>query len=263
MTTPRRRRQPRPGSEGPPIKPTLNSAYVYEREIRREVLDPFVRRMQYRLDQAGRNYQALREAIRAIPDDPSLQGLSDDLAGVQAEKLKAKHTAEFTRKMSRYLGVNVGPMMSDLGLENVMRQYIADNVDLIKTIPQRYHAALVRDLAQLATDAPFDQQELTRMLRKTYKSSGYNVRRLSRDQTNKLIGQFNGARQQQIGIAEYVWQTSEDERVRPTHVIKNGQTFRWDSPPPDTGHPGQDIQCRCVAIPVMPDVPIRPAAPPR
>ena len=44
------------------------------------------------------------------------------------------------------------------------------------------------------------------------------------------------------------WLTSDDERVRPSHREKVGKFFRWDDPPADTGHPGADIQCRCVAI---------------
>ena len=253
---------PNEGDIGPDIGPTVNSALQYERELRRTVLDPYVRRIQYRIDAAGNNYAAIRQAIINIPEDPALEGLSREEARRHAQRLKAKHTAEFTRKMSRYLGVNVGPFMNDLKLEGRMAQFLSENVRLIKTIPERYHAKLLNDLVALGIDRPFDQQALTRVLRSNYKSSGYNLRRLTRDQTSKLIGQFNQARQEQIGIIEYVWRTSQDERVRPTHVVKDGQLFRWDSPPPDTGHPGQDIQCRCRARPVIPSVPIRQAVPP-
>lgn len=76
---------------------------------------------------------------------------------------------------------------------------------------------------------------------------------VARDQTLKLNGQLTRVRQQNAGIEEYVWTTSHDERVRETHD-KDGQRFRWDTPPPDTGHPGEDYQCRCTAYPVIPGV---------
>ena len=38
--------------------------------------------------------------------------------------------------------------------------------------------------------------------------------------------------------------------VRPTHVANSGIVFAWDAPPA-TGHPGEDIQCQCVAIAVI------------
>lgn len=257
MTTPpdNNQRNRKPGDVGPGIAATQNQARIYERELRRTILDPFVRRIQRRIDSARQNYEAIRLAIREIPDSPELQGLSTEAAERQAARIKARHTQQFTQKMSQFFGVNVGPMTPDLGVDGIMRQHIRQNVSLIKTIPQRHHRKLSLQMVKLSTDAPFDQQELSRILRETYKSSGWNLRRLTRDQTSKLIGNLNHARQQQIGIEEYQWLTSEDERVRQTHASNSGLRFRWDSPPIVTGHPGTSIMCRCVALPVMPPPP--------
>ena len=54
-----------------------------------------------------------------------------------------------------------------------------------------------------------------------------------------------------MGIDQYVWSTALDERVRHTHAVNEGVVFRWDSPP-GTGHPGYEIQCRCVANAIIP-----------
>ena len=35
---------------------------------------------------------------------------------------------------------------------------------------------------------------------------------------------------------------------------KDGKTFRWDTPPDDTGHPGEDYGCRCTAEPKLDDL---------
>jgi SPP1 gp7 family putative phage head morphogenesis protein len=59
------------------------------------------------------------------------------------------------------------------------------------------------------------------------------------------------ATQTDLGIEEYIWVTAHDDRVRPEHKARDGKTFRWDTPPKD-GHPGQPIQCRCVAVAVIP-----------
>jgi SPP1 gp7 family putative phage head morphogenesis protein len=66
-------------------------------------------------------------------------------------------------------------------------------------------------------------------------------------------------RQTQAGISEYEWSTSGDERVRSSHDELDGTRQSWDDPPVtnddgDTNHPGEDYQCRCVAIPVLPDI---------
>jgi len=74
---------------------------------------------------------------------------------------------------------------------------------------------------------------------------------IARDQTAKLVAELDRLRQEQIGVEEYDWNTSRDERVRSQHQKQHGKRYRWDQPPPDTGHPGEDYQCRCVARAVL------------
>lgn len=72
------------------------------------------------------------------------------------------------------------------------------------------------------------------------------------DQTLKVNAAINQARQEAAGCEEYVWRTMRDDRVRPTHVANEGRVFRYDSPPVITGAPGHDINCRCIALGVLP-----------
>jgi SPP1 gp7 family putative phage head morphogenesis protein len=48
----------------------------------------------------------------------------------------------------------------------------------------------------------------------------------------------------------YMWLTSGDEKVRPSHAANDGKIFYWSDPPP-TGHPAEDFNCRCVAVPYV------------
>ena len=48
----------------------------------------------------------------------------------------------------------------------------------------------------------------------------------------------------------YVWRTQRDERVRQSHWVNDGRIFSWSNPP-DTGHPGEDYNCRCEAVPYI------------
>ena len=250
MTTPAL--PPPPGNRrGPRIGALKNQAKAYEQRLRREVLNPLVRRIGVQITAAGQNYAAIRQAIEDVPQSPTLVGLSDAAATQEMHRLRRWHRDRFTRLMSRALGVSIGPLSSELALQTIMTTAIRQNADLIKTIPTRHHAALKQKLIQLADSAPFDEAELARVLEDTYQSSGYNLRRLTRDQTSKMVGRLNQARQQQVGLTQYIWSTSGDNRVRPTHVANDGLTFSWDQPPA-TGHPGEDVQCRCVALAVLP-----------
>ena len=148
--------------------------------------------------------------------------------------------------MRKYLGVNAILGGRDFfGTERVLEAFVTQNVDLIVTIEKRFLAALAKDLTKHYVDTPFDQQAARKLIGSKYRSAGYNLRRIVRDQNNKLIGQLNQTRQTAVGIERYIWRTVGDSRVRATHQANDGETFRWDSPPPATGSPGSDIQCRC------------------
>ena len=224
---------------------------AYERALRRDVLNPYMEALAARVRQAEADYAAIREAIRRIPDSPDLVRYAED-ARAHLQAVRAYHTRTFARQMSRAFGVDVNPFIPGSALEPYMAQAVIDNVALIRTIPIRAHEALSKRITALQLAAPFDQRALRTAFRETGQVSGYNLRRLTRDQTSKAIGAFNETRQKALGVTEYVWRTAQDERVRPTHVANEGQTFRWDSPPAATGHPGTDVQCRCVANPVVP-----------
>jgi SPP1 gp7 family putative phage head morphogenesis protein len=74
---------------------------------------------------------------------------------------------------------------------------------------------------------------------------------IARDQTTKLNASLTRLRQEEVGVKEYIWSTANDERVRPTHKANEGKIFKWSKPSKITGHPGHDVNCRCVAIPVL------------
>lgn len=80
---------------------------------------------------------------------------------------------------------------------------------------------------------------------------------IARDQTAKLSAAITQTRQTQAGISQYEWNTSGDARVRESHEALDGTIQSWDDPPSesDGNHPGEDYQCRCVAIPVLPPLP--------
>ena len=240
MTTPR--------NTGPGIPARRIDERAYERALRQAYVDPMRAELHRRLNAAGDNYEAIREAIRRTPQDPRLVGLAEDEARNMTVRINAAHKARFTKQMRRYFGVRVDLLRdTPINLDAV----VTNNVNLVKTIPERLHGKLQQELTKLAIDKPFDRQALSRMLAKEFKIEGYNLRRLVRDQTSKLTGALNEARQTEVGVARYQWQTSEDERVRPTHQDNNGKVFAWASPPPETGHPSNDVQCRCVPLPVV------------
>lgn len=79
------------------------------------------------------------------------------------------------------------------------------------------------------------------------------MRLIARDQISKLNNELARVRHAEAGITHYIWQTARDGRERDTHAANDGKMFRYDDPPA-TGHPGEEINCRCVMVPVLPAV---------
>lgn len=233
-----------------PIHPRRKLEKEYERMLRREVLDPLFVSLRTGLADAvavAQVYRAAEQAVAAAAE----RGVPIALIRAALERIKGYHDNRLYSTFRTALGVDVRPVLLEPPVASFMKRKVEENVWLISTIPPRMHDSLIQRIDKLQEVAPFDRQALQTVLRSEYKSTGYNLRRITRDQNNKMIGNLTKIRQQQLRIEGYQWSTSQDERVRPTHAAKDGSFFRWDNPPPDEGHPGTAIQCRCVAIPAL------------
>lgn len=81
---------------------------------------------------------------------------------------------------------------------------------------------------------------------------------LARQETSLLMSKMREARFKDVGITRYKWSTSHDERVREYHKRLDGEIFTWDDPPVTNplgarNHPGEDFNCRCIAVPILDD----------
>lgn len=82
---------------------------------------------------------------------------------------------------------------------------------------------------------------------------------LARQETNLLLTKYKEVRYEEVGVRYYRWQCvvgSPNHPVRPMHKDLNGKIFTWDNPPVTSedgsrNNPGQDFNCRCVAIPLV------------
>ena len=165
--------------------------------------------------------------------------------------MEGRHRARVNSSFRAALGVDVRPFLSSPAVNAFMAEKVSENVDLIRSLPGRFRYGLKAKLEKELREAPFDQEQLTRLFRDEYQLSGYNLRRIVRDQTQRTVSQLSELRQQQLGVTSYVWRSAGDERVRPTHAANDGLTFEWGSPPAETGHPGNDVLCHCYAEPVI------------
>lgn len=171
-------------------------------------------------------------------------------AGVLFDRMskQVKHSNDRNQKL---LGISY----TDIGLAPKIQKFREQNLDLIQNAADDF----IDDVDDVLEDPEFElAEDVAQAIKKKAGTSISRARLIARDQTLKLNAAITQHRQKNSGIEKYEWSTSLDERVRPLHARLEGKIFSWDNPPVttddgDTNHPGEDIQCRCVAVPVLDD----------
>lgn len=167
----------------------------------------------------------------------------------QADRINNMNKNEFVKVI--HSSVSVNPIVQENWLQPQMKGFVSQNVDLITNLGQDQKKRLEQNLYQnLSSGNGIDK--IKDDLLKSENFGKNRSRLIARDQTNKFNGQLTQLRQQEIGIGSYIWSTSKDERVRPTHAAMEGSVVAWNDPP-SIGHPGSEINCRCIAQPIITD----------
>jgi SPP1 gp7 family putative phage head morphogenesis protein len=149
-------------------------------------------------------------------------------------------------------GMGIDVYRSEPWLAARQANWVAQNTALIKSIAPQYMTSVETIVRQgvMSGTAP---KVLAKQIQQ---ASGVTMKRatlIARDQINKANGELTQHRQMDLGIDSYQWDTSNDERVRPSHVAREGKIYSWSKPPEGGGHPGQEILCRCRALPQFDD----------
>lgn len=110
----------------------------------------------------------------------------------------------------------------------------------------------LRDKVQANLEGGARTDRLAKIVEVEFGVSKRRARGIAEHETSLLVSKFRQRRLQDIGVEEYDWDTSHDEKVRADHSALDGKRFSWSSPPITnraTGarnHPGEDHNCRCV-----------------
>lgn len=158
-----------------------------------------------------------------------------------------------------------GPKIGAQGYETRVADFVRRNVGLVKSV-QAQQLERLQEIVQGAHGPGTRVEGVQAELMATFNLPRARASLIARDQVLKLNSQITQERQKAAGIDTYIWTTTKDERVRgrpggvwaksqADHWALDGTRQRWAVAPitnPVTGarnHPGEDFQCRCVALP--------------
>jgi SPP1 gp7 family putative phage head morphogenesis protein len=143
-------------------------------------------------------------------------------------------------------------------LRQAMTAAIAENVQLIKSIGQQYHTQIEGAVMRSLQPGGRGMADVREALNKYEGITDRRKDLIARDQVRKVTTAINVERAKSAGITKFRWRHSGGgSEPRQDHVDMDGMVFDYDDPPVidertgERGYPGQLINCRCQAVPVL------------
>ncbi len=245
-----------------PVRPNYSNELWYKAQLlaivrqlqkaSEEILFPILKRTE---SQYGYTRDAAADDIAQGLEEMSLRFGNIEAHAKRLADLAAKHTAEkadeaLISSVKKAVGIDIKPIMTSNTIAPELATATRANIALIKSIPEQYLDKVSNSVYNnVSKGARFET--IVEDIQKIGGVTENRAKLIARDQTSKMNAAITQSRQTSIGISQYTWSTSGDERVRETHADNNGKVFSWNDPPSETGHPGEDINCRCVAIPFI------------
>lgn len=155
-------------------------------------------------------------------------------------------------------GITLKTDVMPAALKEAMTAATANNVALIKSIPQQYATQIEGAVMRSMQPGGRGIQDVTEALRERKEMTATRIDTIARDQVSKATSTMNTERAQSLGMRKFEWRHSGggvDQRE--LHLEYDGQVFSYDDPPiidertGERGFPGQAINCRCFAVPVL------------
>lgn len=189
--------------------------------------------------------------------DDVQRNLDLQMESVEIDSSYAIHSIEKGWKSNAKI-LEVSPRLSKQATEELQKSYNEN----LKLYIRRFSQDSVKSLRAVVEENAMQGyrfDKLIEQIRHRYGVTANKARFLARQETSLFMSKYQQRRYQDAGVVKYQWSTSHDERVRHSHASLDGKIFRFDSPPNTAGpgeairknNPGEDFNCRCVAIPIL------------
>lgn len=173
----------------------------------------------------------------------------------QVNSHAAASVAESLKQLSG--GATISVKAVSPTMKSIMKAAIAENVDLIKSLPAQY----MRQVGQKVMHSIVTGQGLADLIpdiQKRGKVSEGRAKLIATDQTKKVYTALSNERVKRAGVKKFEWlHSGGGQHPRDLHVDYDGEIFDYENPPiidkntGERGLPGQLINCKCKARPIL------------
>ena len=198
-------------------------------------------------------------AIKKIMDS-AIGNIEEALKGLKLVDLAEEMILDVQKRTYENFKANkiqtITPKMSD----SVATQFAEEYTDNIKLNIKKWLPEDIIRMREVVGQMALDGESritIQQYIENRFKVSQSKAKFLARNESKLAVTEYLKAKYQAEGSEEFIWYTSNDERVRDDHKELNHKTFRYDDPPiidkrtGRRGLPGEDYGCRCNFVPVF------------
>lgn len=245
------------------ITATRMYPWASEREMQNGLLDEFIKAGQFYSDSVLKNTVSLRDDINDLTSaefdgDEAFKSIASK-AEYSVETFAQNTFENFTDTVigARYIPPVVSPTINETWEQNFMTLCRSTTDEMKKKI-----SSIVSDAVMNGNNIADTRKQIEETVA-SFSRTKANL--IARTETAKLNTAINKAQMEEAGVEYYEWACMMDERSRDSHEKMDGKICPWSNPNKvynkDTGkledrpnsavhlHPGEDFNCRCVALP--------------
>ena len=165
----------------------------------------------------------------------------------KAQEKRSSRKPEPSKKQVQSLSIDMSPVLNDPKIRKILVDHANESSKAIESVPEQYRGRIAKAALDNFYGTLPEGQSLLAQLQAVYPMPSAEALEIARDLSGKLTSRLNQARQEAVGITEYIWRTVTKIC---NHSGREGKKFKWKIPPPG-GHPGQAHLCSCFAEPVI------------
>lgn len=256
-----------------PIRPSAAIRAAYDKRLR-ALINEMHRSIMYHVKAGWRaNEPEEVTIIHALAQDSAASALDavfHKLRGRWLEKFDDLARSMATRMVNQVHARNQRMMLEDLrnagftvkfqttaAMREAMDAIVAENVNLIRSIPEQY-LARVQTITMQSVSRGRDLEVLAKSIEHEFGVTKRKAANIALDQNNKATASLRAIRERELGITTGIWRHSGGGKVpRASHKAFSGKEFdlaKGHDFGDGFGHvlPGQAIACRCYWVAKLP-----------
>jgi SPP1 gp7 family putative phage head morphogenesis protein len=199
------------------------------------------------------------------PDSSIFQELAEALAGrmiTQVSVSNARSWREAAAKASRGREIYQALQREmQTGIGHRVQELVSQNAQYITSIPAKVREHVNNEIAEMQRQGLRPETIEEHIRKRIPQLTVSRAALLARTECGKANEALTRARSEDLNIPAYLWETSQDQRVRSSHRLMQGVIVFWDDPPSpellahETSeghyHAGNIYNCRCTALPLL------------